>query len=168
MKLKKVLWASIALVMVTTLPTMAKNEKKDDIVKIVYQCDFPDAKRIHLMLNTLNNVVKHYQKTLEDYELDVVALGPCLQYVMKDFKGTGFAQKKYIHKGGPASNGTMGRFKNLMLTAGDNMNIYACQNTMRKKHVDTKQIADYAQLTPSGIIKIVDLERDGFAYIKIK
>ncbi len=168
MKLKNTLWTSIALAMVLTLPTMAKNEKKEDVVKIVYQCDFPDAKRIHLMLNTLNNVVKYYQKSLQDYELDVVALGPCLQYVMKDFKDTKFVKKPYITKGGPVGNGTMGRFKSLVLTAGDNLKIFACQNTMKKKHVDAKQIADYVQLTPSGIIKIVDLERDGFAYIKIK
>ena len=168
MKLKKTLWALIALMMTATLPALAKNKKKDDVVKIVYQCDFPDVKRVHLMLNTLNNAVKHYQSTLEDYELNIVALGPCLQYVMKDFKGTGFAKKPYIDHGGPAGNGTAGRMKSLLMTAGDNMKIYACQNTMKKKNVKAEQMEDFANLTPGGIIKIIDLQREGAAYIKIK
>lgn len=167
MKLKKNLWALMALMMIATLPAFAKAKKKDDTVKIVYQCDFPDVKRVHLMLNTLNNAVKHYQSTLEDYEISIVALGPCLQYVMKDFKGTGFAKKPYIDHGGPVGNGTSGRIKSLRMTAGDNMKIFACENTMKKKNVKAEQIEDGVELTPGGIIKIVDLQREGAAYIKI-
>lgn len=168
MKLKKTLWALMALMMTATLPALAKAKKKDDVVKIVYQCDFPDVKRVHLMLNTLNNVVKHYQSTLDEYELDIVALGPCLQYVMKDFKGTGFAKKPYMNKGGPAGNGTMGRLKSLQMTAGDNLKVIACKNTMKKKNVKAEQIDDSVELTPAGVIKIIDLQREGYAYIKIK
>jgi len=149
--------------MMATLPTLAK----DKMTKIVYQCDFPNPKRVHLMINTLNNVVKHYQSTLEDYELDVVVLGPCLQYIMKDYKGTGFVKKPYIDHGGPTGKGTMGRLKSLLLTAGDNLKIIACRNTMKKKHVKEVQIEDFSEFTPSGIIKIVDLQNDGYAYIKI-
>lgn len=164
MKLKKNLWALMALMMTATLPALAKEKK---VTKIVYQCDFPDVKRVHLMLNTLNNAVKHYQSTLEEYEINVVALGPCLQYVMKDFKDTGFEKKPYIEHGGPAGNGTAGRIKSLLMTAGDNMKIIACQNTMKKKNVKEEQIEDYVELTPGGIIKIIDLQREGASYIKI-
>lgn len=167
MKLKKTLWALMALMMTATLPALAKEKKKDDVTKIVYQCDFPDVKRVHLMLNTLNNVVKHYQSTLEEYELDIVALGPCLQYVMKDYAGTGFEKKPYIDHGGPAGNGTAGRIKSLLMTAGDNMKVIACENTMKKKNVKAEQIEDFAELTPAGIIKIIDLQGEGYAYIKI-
>ena len=163
MKLKKNLWVLMALMMTVTLPALAK----DNVTKIVYQCDFPDVKRVHLMLNTLNNAVKHYQSTLEEYELNVVALGPCLQYVMKDFKDTGFEKKPYIEHGGPAGNGTAGRIKSLLMTAGDNMKIIACQNTMKKKNVKEEQMEDYVELTPAGIIKIVDLQQEGYSYIKI-
>lgn len=149
-------------------PINAVADEEDEVVKIVYQCDFPDVKRVHLMLNTLGNVVKHYQKALIDFELNVVALGPCLQYVMKDFQGTGFVEKPYLHKGGPANNGTLGRFDNLKQTAGDNLNVYACGNTMEKKDVKKNQLLDMAEVTPGGIIKIIDLQREGASYVKIK
>ena len=164
MKLKKILLVLIASTCVLVVPSVAKEK---ETVKIVYQCDFPDVKRVHLMLNTLNNAVKHYQSTLEDYEINIVALGPCLQYVMKDFKGTGYVKKPYITKGGPAGNGTIGRIKSLLMTAGDNMKFWACENTMKKQNVKAEQIEDFVALTPGGIIKIVDLQREGAAYIKI-
>ncbi|HEY9190749.1 MAG TPA: DsrE family protein [Sulfurovum sp.] len=167
MKLNKTLQVLMALMMTATLPVLAQEEKKDDVTKVVYQCDFPDVERIHLMLNTLNNAVKHYQSTLEEYEIDIVALGPCIQYMMKDFQGTGFEKKPYIEQGGPVGNGTSGRFKSLMLTAGDNINIIACENSMKKKNVKKEQIEDYVEFVPAGIIKIIDLQREGHSYIKI-
>ncbi len=157
----------MALMTTATLPVSANEKKKDDVIKIVYQCDFPDITRIHFLLTTLNNVVKHYQSTLQDYEIDLVTFGPCLQYVMKDFKGTEFEKKPYIDRGGPDKNGTSGRMKGLLMKAGDKIKIIACQNTMKKKNVKAEQIEDYVEFTPSGIIKIIDLQRDGYAYIKI-
>lgn len=166
MKRKYLAWTLMALMM-AVLPLHAQDDD-DDTVKIVYQCDFPDPKRVHLMLNTLNNAVKYYDKNMIPYEIDVVALGPCLQYFMKDFKQTGFAAKPYLEHGGPAGNGTRGRFKNIAMTAGDNMTFYACGNTMKKKNVKKEQLEDFVQVTPGGILKIVDDQRQGFAYIKIK
>ncbi|WP_309498856.1 DsrE family protein [Sulfurovum sp.] len=167
MKLKNPLWMFIALMMASTLPALAKEKEKDDVVKIVYQCDFADAQRVHLMLNTLNNLVKHYQSTLTEYEINVVALGPCLQFVMKDFAGTGFEKKPYLDHGGPAGNGTTGRIKSLLMTAGDDMKIIGCENTMKEKNVKAEQIEDFVELVPAGIVKIIDLEREDYAYIKI-
>ena len=157
----------MALMMTGTLPALSKEKKKEDVIKIVYQCDFPDITRMHFLLSTLNNVVKNYQSTVKAYEIDIVAFGPCLQYVMKDFKGTEFEKKRYIDHGGPEKNGTAGRMKNLLMKAGANMKIIACQNTMKKKNVKKEQMEDYVEFTPSGIIKIIDLQHEGYAYIKI-
>ncbi|MFT5660054.1 MAG: intracellular sulfur oxidation DsrE/DsrF family protein [Sulfurimonas sp.] len=157
-----------ALLLLTMLATPSFAEKQDDTVNVVYQCDFADPKRVHLMLNTLNNAVKHYREHFIDFELDIVALGPCLQYVMKDFKDTGYMRKPYINNGGPTGKGTSSRLKDLQQLGGDNIQMYACGNTMKKKNVKPEQIADYVKLTPAGIIKIIDLQREDYAYIKIK
>jgi len=168
MKVIKII-STIALLAMMVTPSFAKDVNEDeDTVKIVYQCDFADVKRVHLMLNTLNNAVKYYDKHMIDYEIDIVALGPCLQYVMKDFKHTGFMQKPYIHHGGPTGGGTESRISGLKQLAGDNIKIFACRNTMNKKNVKPEQISDYVKITPAGIIKTVDLQRKGYAYIKIK
>ena len=162
------LTAIFLLLAMMVIPSFAHDSQEDDTVKIVYQCDFADVKRVHLMLNTLNNAVKYYNKKLIDFEIDIVALGPCLQYVMKDFKNTGFVKKPYITHGGPTGAGTASRFASLQQLGGDNIKMFACNNTMKKKNVKPEQISDYVEITPAGIIKAVDLQREGYAYIKIK
>lgn len=152
---------------VAAFPLVA-SEKDDDVVKVVYQCDFPEADRIHLMLNTINNAVEYYNKNFIQYEVDIVALGPCLQYVMKDFNNTGFEEKPYITQGGPTGAGTRSRLKALQLDGGEKIKLYACKNTMEKNHVADNQIEDYVTTTPAGVIKIIDLQRSDYAYIKIR
>jgi len=166
MKYLKIIFA-IAFFAIVITPSFA-HDKKDETVKIVYQCDFADVKRVHLMLNTLNNVVKYYDKQMIQYDLKVVALGPCLQYMMKGFKGTGFAKMPYYAHGGPTGKGTDSRFSNLKQLGGDNVEFFACKNTMKKKNVKPEQIDDFVTLTTAGIIKIIDLQHEGYAYIKIK
>jgi len=166
MRFNKIILAAIAVVMMMTAPLAAQGES--ETVKVVYPLDFPDVKRVHFMLNTLNNLVKHYQKNLIDYEISIVAYGPGLQYVMKDFKGTGFAQMPYLSHGGPVGNGTQGRIAALKQLAGDNLNIFVCENTMEKKNVKKEQLQPYGEVTPGGVLKLIELQGEGAAYIKIQ
>mgnify|MGYP000882671466 CR=1 FL=1 len=165
MKIKNILVVILATLMMSVASVNAKDSEP---VKVVYAFDFPDVKRVHFMLNTLNNLVKHYQETFTDYELSIVLYGPSLQYIMKDFKGTGFARMPYLDHGGPEGNGVQGRLKAIKQSAGDNMEIFVCQNTMENKNVKPEQLVDYAQTTPGGILKLIELQHDGAAYIKIK
>ena len=61
------------VLMAIALPVYAND---NDDVKVVYQCDFPDVDKVHLMLNSINNAVEYYNKNLIPYEIDVVAMGP--------------------------------------------------------------------------------------------
>lgn len=135
-------------------------ENANKPVRIVYQCDVPDDKNVDLMINTLNNVVSYYQKNLTDYEIDVVALGPCLQYFMKDFKDTGFVEMPYTQP-------TQARLKTLVATSGY-INLLACQNTMEKKNVKPEQLLDIVKTTPAGVIKVIEDQAKGYSYIKIQ
>ena len=166
MKLKNILLAVIAAVMMMSAPVSAQENTSP--VKVVYPLDFPDIKRVHFMLNTLNNLTKHYQKNFIDFEISVVAYGPGLQYLMKDFKGTGFAKKPYLKHGGPTGKGAQGRLDALKQLAGDNIQFYVCGNTMTKKNVKENQIVDYASVTPGGILKLIEKQGEGAALIKIK
>lgn len=168
MKIKKILVAFLATLMMMSVSANAADNNSNGVEKIVYAFDFPDIKRVHFMLNTLNNLVKHHQKAFIDYELSIVMYGPSLQYIMKDFKGTGFAKKPYLHHGGPTGSGAQGRLEALKLLAGDNLKIYVCENTMKKKNVKANQLVDFAEMTPGGILKLIELQADGAAYIKIK
>lgn len=164
MIVKKIIFTILALLM-SSSSLLAKDS--DDVVKIVYQCDFSDTKRIHLMLNTLNNAVEHYNEQFIDFDINIVASGACLQYFMKDFKDTNYEAMPYLTKGGPTGAGTSARIKNLQLTSPDNIAFYACGNTMKNNNVKPEQLESYVQATPAGIIKVIDFQREGYSYIKI-
>jgi len=167
MKRVKTIVTAVALLMALS-PLYAEENEVNDVVEVVYQCDFSDVKRVHLMINTLNNAVEYYNQKLIPYEIDIVALGPCLQYFMKDFKKTGYEEKPYLTQGGPTGAGTRARFKNLQMSGGDNVKFFACKNTMDKKNVTESQLEDFVEVTPAGVIKVIDLQREGYAYIKIQ
>ena len=150
---------SLLTLLVAFIPLNA-DDTKEKKTKIVYQCDFPDEKRVDLMINTLNNVVAQYQKSLTDYEINVVALGPCLQYFMKDFKETGFVKMPYTEP-------TQARLRSLMATSG-NINLFACGNTMKQKNVTESQLLDIVKATPGGITKVVEDQENGYSYVKIQ
>lgn len=139
---------------------LSADDTKKETKKIVYQCDFPDEKRVDLMFNTLNNVVSQYQKNLTDYEINIVALGPCLQYFMKNYEGTGFVKMPYTE---PAQ----ARLRSLVATSG-NINLFACGNTMKQKNVTEAQLLDIVKVTPGGITKVIEDQENGYSYIKIQ
>ncbi|HQS67921.1 MAG TPA: DsrE family protein [Sulfuricurvum sp.] len=144
--------------LIVLIPLHAKSIS-DETVKVVYQCDFKDPERVNLMLSTINNLTTEYQQNLIDYEIDIVTLGPCLQYMMKDFKSTGFTKM-------PNLDSTQSRFRSLV-SGRDNIRLYACENTMKMKNVKSEQLIDIVKITPSGIGKIIDNQRKGYSYIKI-
>ena len=154
----KTLTVSLLTLLVTFLPLQAGDDANKP-VKIVYQCDTPDEKRIDLMINTLNNVVANYQKKLIDYEIDVVALGPCLQYFMKDFKDSKFVKMPYTEP-------TQARLRTLFTTSG-NINLLACENTMEKQNVKRDQLLDIVKTTPAGVIKVIEDQAAGYSYCKV-
>ena len=157
MKTKKIV-SSLMTLLVFFIPLHAK-DIDEETVKVVYQCDFQDPKRVNLMLSTLNSLVNQYQQNLVDYEIDVVTLGPCLQYMMKDFNSTGFKKMPNLEK-------IQTRFRSLV-SGVDNIHLYACENTMEMKNVKPQQLIDIVKLTPSGVGKIIDDQRKGYSYIKI-
>lgn len=157
MKTKKTVVLLIAL-LANFIPLQA-DQVEDETIKIVYQCDFSDEERFNRMINTLNNLVSQYQESLTDYKIDVVALGACLPYFMKDFTGTSLTKT-------PNMDETQKRLRSLMVSSG-NVKLLACKNTMKKKNVKPEQILENIELTPSGISKVIEDQRNGYAYINI-
>jgi len=163
----------VALMMMTVSVSAKDNSDNDndsesDVIKVVYPLDFADVKRVHFMLNTLNNVIKVYQKNFTEFDFSIVFYGPGLQYAMKDFNGTAYKEMPYIKHGGPTGKGTLGRMRALKQLAGDSLHFYVCGNTMKMKKVKKEQMFSFSEVTPTGIIKVIDLVRDGAVMIKIQ
>ena len=41
-----------------------------------------------------------------------------------------------------------------------------CANTIKGKKIDTKKISEYAEIVPSGVAQVAELQTRGYAYVK--
>ncbi len=43
---------------------------------------------------------------------------------------------------------------------------YICRNALRLQEINEEDIFDFCEVVPAGVVKIVELQREGFAYVK--
>ena len=53
-----------------------------------------------------------------------------------------------------------------MLTKNSNTSVYICNNSMKKIEINQEELLSFCKVVPSGITKIVELQNEGFVYIK--
>ena len=114
--------------------------------KIVIHVDSKDATTQKIVLKNVTNLVKSYGE--DHIKVEVVAYGPGLSLLMEGKANADtvrvMAQKDYI------------RFS-------------ACNNTIQKIIRETgtaPDLIDGVVVVPSGAARIVDLEEDGYIYLK--
>ncbi|NOZ37066.1 MAG: hypothetical protein GXP11_03165 [Gammaproteobacteria bacterium] len=123
--------------------SMAKKEFAEH--KVVLQISDPNPFKQKLVLNVANNILKHYGPDL--VEVEIVAFGPGLRLLFKNNVSSGRIQ-------GLVDNGV--RFS-------------ACSNTIKSM---TKKLGHAPALNPNavkvaaGVVRILDLEQDGYTLIK--
>jgi uncharacterized protein len=47
-----------------------------------------------------------------------------------------------------------------------NMRLYVCNNALKEQSIDAASLVPEAEVVPAGIVQIVTLQREGFAYVK--
>ena len=123
----------------------AESDKPFADERIVLQISDDDPSKQTLVLNVASNLVKHYGQDKVDVE--IVAFGPGLRLMFKD-------------------NVNSGRINGL---TDSGVKFSACKNTIAKM---TKLLGEEPQLnsnaTPvtAGVVRIIDLQNQGFKLIK--
>ncbi|WP_102226070.1 DsrE family protein [Acidimangrovimonas sediminis] len=117
--------------------------------KVVFQIDDADPGRMTLLLNNVQNIEEYYAKKGDTAQVHVVAYGPGLKMLLKD---------------SPVAE----RISAMSLQF-DGLEFDACHNTlmgMEKKAGHKLTLVDEATVVPAGVAKIVELEEDGYSYVK--
>lgn len=127
-------------------------KKADETVnKVVFHVDQNDPKVMNLTLNNVQNMLKYFKKTGEKVTIEVVTYGPGLNMLRKDKTPVG---------------------KRITAIAKENSDIQfsACKNTiaaMTKKAKGKKPpLVGEAKEVPSGVVRLLQLQQQGYAYIK--
>lgn len=120
--------------------------------RVVMQVDQNDPEVMNLALNNAKNVLELYRAKGEDAVVEIVAYGPGLHMLRDD------------------TSPVKDRIKQLAESAFPSTLVFsACNNTkqgMEKREGHTVAIIPQATLVPAGVVRIMELEEQGYSYVK--
>ena len=120
--------------------------------RVTIQIDQNDPQVMNLVLNNATNVIEYYRGKGEDVDLDIVAYGPGLHMLRAD---TSPVQDRIKRLKEMAFPGTI--------------QFSACNNTkqgMEKAEGKAISILPDASIVPSGVVRLMELQEQGFSYIR--
>jgi uncharacterized protein len=121
---------------------------------IVIQVDQNDPAVMNLALNNAQNVVQYYRDKNEDVAVEIVAYGPGLNMLRAD---TSPLKDRIAHIASSEA------------TFPSKIVFSACNNTlqgMEKREGHKITIIPQAGIVPSGVVRIMQLEEQGWSYVR--
>ncbi len=118
--------------------------------RVAIHVDSSDPKVMNLALNNAKNVDAYYKSKGETIIIEVVTYGPGLNMLI------------------PGKSPVETRVATMSLEM-DNLSFAACANTkakMEAKTGKTIQIMDEAKIVPSGVVRLIELQEAGYAYVR--
>lgn len=118
--------------------------------KIAVQVNQNDPQVLNMALNNVQNLYKYYESQGDTAEIEVVAYGPGLQM--------------YVDGKSPVAERVTA-----MALEHESLSFAACGNTHRamsaKAGADVPLMSE-AKVVPSGVVRLVELQGQGYAYIR--
>lgn len=109
-----------------------------------------DPKVMNLALNNVQNINKYYESIGDKVVIELVTYGPGLNML--------------IEGKSPVADRI-----SVMSLELENLSFAACANTMAKMEEKTGKkipIIEEANIVPSGVVRLIELQEKGYAYIK--
>jgi intracellular sulfur oxidation DsrE/DsrF family protein len=120
--------------------------------RVSIQVDQDDPAVMNLALNNASNVIEYYRGKGEDVQVEVVTYGPGLKMLRED------------------TSPVKDRIKQLKeLSFPSNITFSACNVTkqgMEKREGHTITIIPQASLVPSGVVRLMELQEQGWSYVR--
>jgi len=134
------------------------------VAKVIYHADFADPRRFSAMLTSINNMVTTYQSDLAEYDVRIVFVAHGIRFVTTDaLKDTPFAEDAALKA---RRKDLIERLRSLHDTQGVKLEL--CGITREQVRLEPEKLIAGVELVPSGVVRIAELQHQGFAYIKIE
>ncbi len=131
--------------------------------KVVYHCDFANPKRMDAMLRNIYNLVNYYTVNGISYDVRVVSNSACIQFLLKDRKGTKFEKSQIPEK---LEKSITDRMQSLV--DGYDVKFEQCSITLKRTNTPSSKLKPFVKIINSGQVRVVELQEKGYAYIKVK
>ncbi len=145
--LRTLAFAAIALALGATSAAAQGTAAKH---KVAIQVNENNPATMNLALNNAMNIINYYKKKGETVDVAVVTFGPGLHMFRADTSPV----KQRIAQ---------------MSLENQNLSFHACTNTQENmQKAEGKQVAliSEAKMTPSGVIRLMELQQQGYAYLR--
>jgi uncharacterized protein len=119
-------------------------QKMDAKRQVVFHLDWNQEERLLMALENTKNLFKEIPP--QQCTVHMVANGKAVNLFRKDRAAKYASDMEDLHKQGV-------RFK-------------ACRNAMAKNKVDKPDMLEVCDVVPAGILELINLQHEGFAYIK--
>jgi intracellular sulfur oxidation DsrE/DsrF family protein len=120
--------------------------------RVAIQVDQNDPQVMNLALNNATNVIEYYRAKNEDVDVDIVTYGPGLHMLRSD------------------TSPVQDRIKRLKdMAFPGKIQFSACNNTkqgMEKAEGHEISILPDATLVPSGVVRLMELQEQGWSYVR--
>jgi len=136
----------------------------EEVKKVVYHIDFYDVDRVSATLTSINNMVNTYQETLMEYDVRIVFLGAGIRFTTNDpLKGTPFEENDAFKK---RKTEILERI--IGIKEVQEVKLELCEITRVAIGLDKEKLLPGVESVTSGVVRIAELQDQGFAYIKIQ
>jgi len=143
----------LAIVALISMAAISGSRAADDKThRVAIQIDQNDPQIMNLTLSNVINLIEYYRDKNEDVEVDIVAYGPGLQMLRAD------------------TSPVQDRVKHLKDTVfPGKIQFSVCNNTkqaMEKAEGHAISILADATIVPSGVVHLMELQEQGWSYIR--
>ena len=136
----------------------------DDAARVVYHADFSDPRRFSAMLTSINNMVVYYQNELLDYDIRIVFVSHGIRFLTDDkLTGTPFTTNAALEERRENLRGRLTTLNNV-----HDVKLELCDITRTEIELSRDALYKGVETVPSGVVRIAELQSEGFAYIKIE
>ncbi len=159
------LYMTIVL-MLSTSAVWAEGKKGSDeeMIKIVYHCDFSDPVRFDGMLKSIATAVLYGTEKGIPYDVRVVVNAMCTQFMLKDRTGTPFSDVKIDKKLQQAIDEYTES-----LVDGYDVKFEQCEESLKRLNIkDKTKLKPFVKFHEASQVRLWELQRKGYAYIKVR
>lgn len=162
-------YRGLAFVLLITMTLLTGNkaiadDDSEEVMKVVYHADFADPRRFSSMLTSINNMATYYENELIEYDIRIVFVAHGIRFVTEDkLTGTPFQEDAAMAE-------RRDNIKGRLLSLNDVMSVglELCDITRSGIGLDEDKLYDVVDSVPSGVVRIAELQKQGFAYIKVE
>jgi len=162
----KMIFSVLPVLLAATLaqqPAFAA-DSPNGVARVVYHADFSDPRRFSAMLTSINNMVTYYQNELMEYDVRVVFVAHGIRFLTDDkLADTPFASDDALEERRSNIKGRLGA-----LNSVQGVKLELCDITRSQIKLSPEKLYDGVEAVPSGVVRLAELQHQGFAYIKIE